>query len=103
MPWRTELLITGGVRDVANSFKILWGTLSGPTALVSLILLSHVCTSSTSTINKVRYCIGIGRKSRFFHTPAFDTLICVRYPKPPNSINSTILFTYFIVTHRNAR
>ena len=27
----------------------------------------------------------------------------VRYPKPPNSINSTILFTYFIVTHRNAR
>ena len=27
---------------------------------------------------------------------------CVRYPKPPNSINSTILFTYFIVTHRNA-
>ena len=24
----------------------------------------------------------------------------VRYPKPPNS---TILFTYFIVTHRNAR
>jgi len=27
----------------------------------------------------------------------------VRYPKPPNSINFTILFTYFIVTHRNAR
>ena len=53
MPWRTELLIievTGRARDVANSFKILWGTLSGPTALVSLILLSPVCTSPTSTI-----------------------------------------------------
>jgi len=59
MPWRTELLIievTGGARDVANSFKILWGTLSGPTALVSLILLSPVCTSSTYTI----YSDGIG-------------------------------------------
>ena len=29
--------------------------------------------------------------------------LCVRYPKPPNSINFTISFTYFIVTHRNAR
>ena len=27
----------------------------------------------------------------------------VRGPKPPNSINFTISFTYFIVTHRNAR
>ena len=33
----------------------------------------------------------------------FNFQSCVRYPKPPNSINSTILFTYFIVTHRNAR
>jgi len=38
------------------------------------------------------------KKSRFLH---FEKR--VRYPKPPNSINFTILFTYFIVTHRNAR
>jgi len=41
-------------------------------------------------------------KQPFSGLPA-DIRSIVRYPKPPNSINFTISFTYFIVTHRNAR
>jgi len=36
-------------------------------------------------------------------TGQFGVYASVLYPKPPNSTNSTISVTYFIVTHRNAR
>jgi len=43
------------------------------------------------------------RRNRADLLEMFKMLTGVRYPKPPNSINFTISFTYFIVTHRNAR